>query len=131
MDKFFQAVALSLLAVILILVLQKQGKESAVLLSLLVCCTVGAAAFAFLEPVLELMERLQRIGSLDDPILHSLIKIVGIAITGEVASLICTDAGNASLGKVLSFMGTCVILWLSIPVLTTLLELVEGILEKL
>ncbi len=128
MEKFFQAVAMVLLAVILILTLQKQGKESALLLSVMVCCMVGVMALSFLRPVVDFIRKLQSIASLDEGILRSLVKVVGIAITAEVASLICTDAGNTSLGKSLQLLGACVILWLSLPMLTKLLELVEGIL---
>ncbi len=128
MEKFFQAVALALLTVVLTMVLQKQGKETALLLSLLACCMLGVAAMAFLRPVVAFLQKLQSIGSLDGAMLQTLLKIVGIAITTEVAGLICTDAGNASLGKMLGFLGAGVILWLSLPMITALLELVESIL---
>ncbi len=120
-----------LLTLVLILVLQKQGKETALLLSVLVCCLAGGLALGFLRPVLEFMSRLQALGTLDNTMLQTLLKVVGIAITSEVAGLICTDAGSSSLGKILQFLASCVILWLSLPMLTTLLDLVEGILGKL
>ncbi len=131
MEKFFQAVALVLLTVVLTLALQKQGKETALLLSVLACCMLGVAAVGFLRPVIAFLQKLQSMGSLDGAMLQTLLKIVGIAVTTEVAGLICADAGNASLGKMLGFLGACVILWLSLPMLTALLELVEEILVAL
>ncbi len=128
MEKYFQALAAVLLAVILILTLQKQGKETALLLSVLVCCMAGVLAVSFVRPVLEFIRRLQTIAKLDEAMLRTLLKVVGIAITSEVAGLICSDAGNAALGKILQFLASSVILWLSLPMLTGLLELVEGIL---
>ncbi len=120
-----------LLTLVLILVLQKQGKETALLLSVLVCCMAGGLALGFLRPVLDFMGKLQALGALDHTMLQTLLKVVGIAITSEVAGLICTDAGSSSLGKILQFLASCVILWLSLPMLTRLLDLVEGILGKL
>ncbi len=131
MDKFFQAVALVLVTVVLSLSLQKQGKETALLLSVLACCMLGMAAAGFMKPVIAFLQKLQSIGSLNGTMLQTLLKIVGIAVTTEVTGLICADAGNASLGKMLGFLGACAILWLSLPMLTALLELVEEILVAL
>ena len=61
----------------------------------------------------------------------ALLKIVGICFTAEIASLICEDSGNAALGKALQSLAGAVILYLSLPMLTKLLDLVEGILENL
>ncbi len=131
MEKFFQAIAVALIAVVLIMTLQKQGKETALLLSVLVCCMIALLAVYFVEPVLSFARKLQTMASIDPEMLSSLMKVVGIALTSEIAGLICTDAGNASIGKVVQFLGSCVVLWLSLPMLTGLLELVEGILTKL
>ncbi len=131
MGSFFTAVAGVLLTVILILTLQKQGKETSLLLSVLACCMVGALAVSFLQPVMDFFAKLQAIGNLDSTMLQTLLKVVGISMTAEIAGLICADSGNGSLGKILQFLASAVILWLSIPMLTALLELVEDILGKI
>ncbi len=128
MTQFFQAVAAVLLAVILILVLQKQGKDTALLLALLVCCMIGVLAVSFLQPVMDFFRKLQALGALDETMLRTILKVVGIAMTGEIAGLICSDSGNSALAKMLQFLASAVILWLSLPLFTKLLELVEGIL---
>ncbi len=128
MSQFFQAVAAVLLAVILILILQKHGKDTALLLALLVCCMLGALAVSFLQPVMDFFRKLQAVGVLEDTMLRTLLKVVGIAMTGEIAGLICSDSGNGALAKMLQFLSSAVILWLSLPLFTKLLELVEGIL---
>ena len=131
MEHFYQAVAGVLVVVILIMTLRKQGNEFAIILSILVCCTTGFLAAGFLNPVVRFLQRLQNIGSLNVSFLNTLLKIVGICFTAEIASLICEDSGNASLGKALQFLASTVILYLSLPMLTKLLDLVEGILENL
>ena len=67
---------------------------------------------------------------MDGELLGSLLKIVGICFTAEVTGHICDDSGNSALGKVLQFLASAAILYLSLPMLTMLLELVEGILER-
>lgn len=128
MDIFLKAAAGVLIAVIFILILTKQGKDLGVLLIILVCCLVISAAITFLQPVKELLNRLQTVGQVKSDTLTVLLKAVGIGLVTEVTCLICTDAGNAALGKTLQFLSGAVILWLSIPLLNELLELLENIL---
>lgn len=130
MDTFLQVVAGVLIAVVLGLVVSKQSKEMAVLLSLLVCCMVVVVAVGFLEPVLDFWKQLQQVGQLDETWLTILMKVVGIGLIAEVASLVCADAGNGSLGKAIQILAAAVILWLSIPLLEGLLELVQRILGE-
>ena len=130
MDIFFQATAAVLLTVILYLTLNGQNKELALLLTLAVCCLVIIVAGRFIQPVVVFLDELQKAGQLDNSYLSVLLKVVGIAFLTEVASLVCTDAGNGTLGKTLQMLGTCVILWLSIPLLDALLALIQDILGE-
>ncbi len=131
MDGFLQAAAGVLLAAILGLMLSKQWKEAAMLLTIAACCMVAAAAVSYLKPVVALLTQLQDQANLDPEFLRILLKVVGIGLIAEIAALICSDAGNASLGKVLQVLASAVILWLSIPLLTELMSLVSGILGGL
>ena len=131
MVQFYQTTACVLVAVILILTLRKQGNEFALVLSVLLCCMVGFMAAGFLEPVVRFMQRLQKIGALNQELLNILLKIVGICFTAEIAGLICEDSGNGALGKALQFLASAVILYLSLPLLSKLLDIVEGMLDNL
>lgn len=131
MEHFIQAVAGILLALILCLTLGKQEKETAVLLTIAVCCMVGAIALRYLEPVIALLNRLRESSGLDAGMLEILLKVVGIGFLAEVAGLVCSDAGNGAMGKILQLLAAAVILWMSIPLLERLLELVTSILGEL
>ncbi len=131
MGAYFGATAGVLIAVICILTLEKQGKEMALLLSILVCCSLGVLAVSFLKPVLDFVGKLEQLTNLDGEFLKILLKVVGVALTGEIAALICTDAGSGVLGRMLQFLSGILVLWLSLPMLTALLELVEEILENI
>ena len=131
MERFYQTTACVLVAVILILTLRKQGNEIALVLSVLLCCMIGFLAAGFLEPVVRFMQRLQKIGALNQELLNILLKIVGICFTAEIAGLICEDSRNGALGKALQFLASAVILYLSLPLLSKLLDIVEGMLDNL
>jgi len=128
MERFFQAAAGIMAAVIMWVILSKQGKEYALLLSVGACCLVLVAAFQFLEPVLDLLKQLQTLGNLQPQWLSVMLKAVGIGLVVEMGALICSDAGNASLGKTLQILGAVAVLWLSIPLMNSLISLLEQIL---
>lgn len=128
MTSFFQAAAAVLVAVILILSIRGQGKDLGLLLSLFVCCSVGCIAMAYLKPVIAFVQQLRSLGNLDSEMLAVLLKVVGTAMIGEIAALVCVDAGNAAMGKALQILTVATILWLSLPMFTALLDLVETIL---
>ncbi|MBQ7415778.1 MAG: hypothetical protein IJW14_01915 [Oscillospiraceae bacterium] len=131
MSGYFQAAGGVLIAVILVLTLGKDGKQTALLLVLGVCAMVGVLALGYLEPVVDFIDRLRLVGKLDNGMLGILLKVVGIGIIGEITSLICTDSGNASLGKALQLLSTAVILRLSLPLLEQLVELLQQILGEI
>ena len=128
MERFLQAAAGIMAAVIMWIILSKQGKEYALLLSLSACCLVLVAMFHFLEPVLDLLKQLQSLGSLQPEWLSVMLKAVGIGLVVEMGALICSDAGNAALGKTLQILGAVAVLWLSIPMMNSLMDLLQQIL---
>lgn len=128
MDVILKAVAGVLLAVVLGLVIGKHNKEHALLILILACCMIAVVAMNYLRPVIDFFNRLQAIGNLDTDIIQILLRSTGIALLSEIAGNICTDAGNGALGKTLQLLATAVILWLSLPLLQKLIELIESIL---
>lgn len=127
-DIFIKSVAGVFIAVVIGLLLARQGKDIAILLTIAVCSLVIAAALMYLRPIVDFIYELQNIGRLDSQIVKILLKAVGVALIAEMANLICTDAGNASLGKALQIAAICTILWISIPLLNELMELIESVL---
>ena len=131
MDMFVKVAAAVLITIVLGLTLASRGKDISVLLTIAVCCMVTAAAVTYLSPVVDFFDRLQSIGQLDPEMLAILLKAVGIGLLSEITCLVCADAGNAALGKTLQIFAAAVILWISIPLLTGLIDLVEEILGEL
>ena len=130
MEIYLKAVCGILVCTVVCLVLAKQGKDFSVLLILCICCLIIGAAVSYLQPVVELMDRLSQLGQLNDQMLGILLKSVGIAMISEVTALVCKDAGTGSMGKALQILASAVILWLSIPLFNQLIDLVETILSN-
>lgn len=131
MDDFLKVTAGVLVALILYLTLNKQEKDFSVLITVAVCCIVIAVAATFLEPIISFIEELEQIGSFDTDVLRIMLKAVGTGLLAEITSMICADAGNVAMGKALQILASVIILWLSIPIFTALINVVEEILVAL
>jgi len=92
---------------------------------------VIGVALSYLESVFGFFERLQSIGDLDRDKMEIVLKATGIGMLSEITNLICIDAGYSTLGKSIKVLSTAVILWLALPLLESLLDLLETILGVL
>ena len=131
MEMIFKASGCALIAVVLCLTLSKQGKDFTLLLTLAVSCMLVWTAVRYLEPVMDFFRQLQELGQLDSQMISILLEVVGIGLVTQISCLICTDAGNAALAKSLQIVASAVILWLSLPLYTGLLDLIGRILEEI
>lgn len=122
MELYFKGAAGILLAAVLGLALQKQEKDLSAVLTAAVIAMAAVLMMRLLEPVTELLRQLEQVGNLRSDALELLLKAAGIGLTAEVAGLVCADAGNAALAKMLRLLGTAAILCLSVPMFTALLE---------
>jgi stage III sporulation protein AD len=129
MDTFFRLVGGVLIAVVLGVTLSRQSQDITLVLSVGVCCMVVMAAAVFLTPVMDLIRRLQQLAQLEEGALNTVLKAVGIGLVGEIAALVCGDAGNAALSKAVQIATASAVLWLSVPLMEELLVLIREVLE--
>ena len=123
MDVFWKPVGAALVSTILILALERQNRDYSILVTVAASAMVTIAAARLLEPVISFLGELESLGNLSSDLLLTLIKVFGIGMTGEIAASVCNDAGNSSLGKGLRFLSNAAILYLSIPVFSSLTDL--------
>lgn len=128
MDGFWKGAAGILMAVILVLAVEKQERPIALMLTMAVCVMTAITALSILEPVLELLAGLEAMAQLPSGGVDVLIKTAGIGMVTEILGMICQDSGNASLARMVQLLGTAVILYLAIPVVESLMELLQHIL---
>lgn len=131
MDLFWKSCAAILIGLILILTLGKQEKDMSALLSMAVCCMAAVTAMEVLEPVLDYLYSLQSLVLADGSLLTTLLQIVGTGLVAEITAMICTDAGNSSLGKSIQILASAVIWYLSVPIFQSLFDLIRQILGEL
>ena len=128
MEFYLQAVALVLISSILGLLLSGQNKTFASILSLAAGCLVLAGVVRYLQPLIALLKQIQELAGISDQMLSALFKAVGISLIAQLTELICKDAGQSALGKGIGLMSNAAILWVSIPLMEQLLELMQEVL---
>ena len=129
MTEFLQAAAAVLMGLILSQLLSNRDKSFASLLSMGICAMVLLLGLRYFNPVVDFLRELEDLGNLQSDLVKILLKVTGISIVTQIASLLCADSGNGSLAQSLRILSSGVILWLSLPVFRALLELIHRIME--
>ena len=88
-------------------------------------------ALRYLQPVLDFLRHIEKLTALNNDMVKILLKVTGIGIITEITNLVCKDAGNESMGKSMQLLGAAVVLYLSIPMFYSLIELLQKILGEL
>lgn len=126
MSVFLRAISAALISVIAGLLLRKYNQDMAMLVSIASCIIILILTGGYLGRVLEFLQRLKRMAQYDSAGYTLLIKAMGVGMLTQIAALICADGGHQAAAKALQILGTAVMLSLAIPVLDSLLDLLES-----
>ena len=129
MEDMLKVTAGVLVAAMLTIILQGQGKGYVTLLIVAVVAMGACIAFSYIKPIITFLDRLQDVSSLKNESLTILLKAVGIGLLNEFCGAICADTGNTSLAKMLNLVSAVAIMWISLPVLEQIMELITDVLE--
>ena len=131
MEAFWKAAAVIILAIVLGATIGKTEKDLSLVLTLAACCVVVMVAMQYLSEVIAFLWKLSGSYGYQSPFMDTLIKITGVALMTEFTGVLSSDAGNNSLGKAMQFLGTSVILFLSIPLFETFFSMIQEIMRML
>ena len=115
-------VGLAIVSTILILVIKQRLPEIAFLLSLLTGLFILILIISQVGEVIRLIKKLITKAGIDIMYFNTIIKIVGIAYIGEFGAEITKDAGENALAAKIEMAVKIIILFLSIPVMISLVE---------
>ncbi len=115
-------------AVIIIIIIKQYKPEFAVYISLIASALVLFLLMDKLEGIIDLLNNLASKMSGSQDFLKILIKITGIAFLTEFAVSICKDSGESAIGAKVDMGGKVIIIAMSIPIISSMLETVLKIL---
>jgi stage III sporulation protein AD len=107
------------------LVIKKHNADIAMLLSLAAGIAILVAAAAFIAPVLEFINELAESAGIASSLLSPVLKALGIAIVGKIASDICKDAGQSAVASAIDFCTALASLICAIPLMRAVLQMLK------
>lgn len=128
MEALIKIAACALLASAVSLVLKRKNPELAVPLAAAVCCVSLAALTGLLRPVLAVMEKAKSLSGLGEAYFLPVTKCVLIGILTKTAADLCRDSGQSALAGAVELGGAVGAMFVSLPLLETLLGLLERLL---
>lgn len=117
-----------LIALIVIIIIKQYRPEFAVYVSLIAGALILLLILDKMSGVINLLTNLANKTSINKDFIFLLIKITGIAFLTEFAVSICKDAGESAIATKIDMGGKVMIVAISIPIISSLLETIVKIL---
>lgn len=123
----FKIIGVVLLALILIIVLEKTNKEYAIMVTIISSIIILGLIIIKLDDVVSVLNNLAENAGINKEYLKVLLKVTGISYVVELAKNICVDAGSSSLATKVELLGKVSIVTLTIPIITSVIGVVINI----
>ena len=121
-------IGIALIALIIIILLKQYRPEFAIYISLLTGVLILLLVMDQLSEIISLLQSLATKASINSTFLGLLIKITGIAFLAEFAVSVCKDAGEGAIASKIEIGSKIIIIAMSIPIISSLLEIILKIL---
>ncbi|HIQ61990.1 MAG TPA: stage III sporulation protein AD [Candidatus Avichristensenella intestinipullorum] len=128
MPDVVRLVGFGIASALLALTLRQTRPELALAVSLAAGLCLFAAVVGRLGEIVSAMRSLAERAELSDAALPLLLRILGIASLCELGAQMCRDIGEGGIAAKVEMGGKVMVLSLSLPVATALIELVAGLL---
>ncbi len=117
-------IGVGLIALIMIVILKQYKPEFVIYVSLIAGAIILFMVLDKITGIVTLLSNLANKASMNSEFLLILLKITGIAFLTEFAVSICKDSGETAIANKIDIGGKVVIIAISIPIISALLELV-------
>ena len=123
-------IGIGLIALIIIILLKQYKPEFAIYISLLTGVLIILLLVDQLTGIVNLIQSIAGKANINSQFLALLIKITGIAFLSEFAVSICRDSGEGAIASKIELGSKIIIISMSIPIFSSLLELILKILPS-
>ena len=121
-------IGIGLISLIIIIILKQYKPEFAVYVSIIAGILIIALTIGKIAGIIDILKNLANKTTINNQFLVLLIKITGIAILTEYTVSICKDSGESAIASKVDFGGKIVIMSMSIPIISSLLEAIIKVL---
>jgi stage III sporulation protein AD len=128
MEEIIKIIGIGLVALIIIVLIKQYRPEFAIYISISAGILILLLVMDKLTNVIELLQSIATKTSINSEFLSLLLKITGIAFLAEFAVSVCKDSGENAIASKIEIGSKIVIISLSIPIISNLLEVIIKIL---
>ena len=121
-------IGVGLIALIIIIIVRQYKPEFTLYISLLAGAIILLFLMDKLDAIISMLTTLSNKTAINNEFLVLLIKITGIAFLTEFAVSVCKDSGESAIANKIDMGGKVIIVSMSIPIISSLLETVVEIL---
>lgn len=121
-------IGIGLISLVIITIVKQYKPEFTIYVSLMAGCLMLMIAFERLADIINLLDNLANRTSINGSFITLLLKITGIALLTEFAVSICKDAGETAIANKMDAGGKIMIVAVSVPIISSLLETVTKVL---
>ena len=121
-------IGIGLIALVIIIIVKQYKPEFAIYVSLVAGILILGMTFDTISQIVGVINDYTNKASINNKFVIVLLKITGIAILTEFAVSICKDSGESAIASKIDLGGKIIIISISIPIITALLELIISIL---
>ena len=121
-------IGIALIALIIIILIKQYRPEFSIYISLLTGVLILLLVIDQLGEIISLLQSLATKASINSTFLSLLIKITGIAFLAEFAVSVCKDAEEGAIASKIEIGSKIIIIAMSIPIISSLLEIILKIL---
>ncbi len=120
-------IGVGLIALIIIVVIRQYKPEFTMYVSIIAGVIILFLVLDKVTGIITLLTNLSKKTGINSEYLSILLKITGIAILTEFAVSICKDAGETAIASKVDLGGKVIIISMSIPIISALLEIIMNI----
>ena len=124
----FKILAIAILTCIASLIVKQVKPDFASLVSLAGGVVILLLLINYISSILDVFRGIIDKANLSPTLFSSILKIIGIGYLTEFTANLCSDTGNSSLASKVGLAGKIIILFLALPIITNLLEVIMEIL---
>ena len=128
METMYRCVGIAVMGAILGLMTRKHSGEYAVLMTLAVVAVLTVAMLGLLKPVLSFLHGLKDRAELGNGMISPVMRTLAIGYLTETGKTICEEAGEKTVGAVLSAAGSVCAVYVLLPLMESVLALLEQML---
>ena len=126
--EIIKIIGIALTALIIIILLKQYKPEFVIYVSLIAGALILFLVVDELSGIVSLIQSIADKASINSQFLSILLKITGIAFLSEFAVSICKDSGETAIASKVELGSKIIIISMSIPIISTLLEVILKIL---